>query len=435
MKYKLTPDEDPYFKYSPDQPRDYHGRFGSGSDSTSGPRNPHRDSSIRQDYANGITIPQLISTHSLSHTRIMRILREAPIPPATVTLPPGTVIAPITPARTTPPVPRTPRPTTVEPVAPDTPVVPDKRPARDIRQKFTELISDATKPAPNPEFEKIDKRISELVELHASLSSKIGDAARRSEDISGMSRELQNIHSTMAEQIKLKTETSSGISRKRVVNVDEARRLIVKAINPSGRRGTFTFDGAKRVSFDLPLTGGSGPHVTRMNANRVADWYAALGINCTRPPKIVLGRSNRGKYTRFTETAFISKYDRGGENSAHEFAHHLEYEMNLSTISAKWRDDRAKGERPSHLGSEYDRDEIGVRDSFIGKYVGKKYPHDRATEVLTMGMEYLWNDPVKFMNDDPDHFEYVLDAIRGGMGRPGVHTSTSTPSWMLGGLR
>jgi hypothetical protein len=36
-----------------------------------------------------------------------------------------------------------------------------------------------------------------------------------------------------------------------------------------------------------------------------------------------------------------------------------------------------------------------------------------ATEVVSMGVEYLYADPAKFARDDPEHFRFIVNLLRG----------------------
>jgi hypothetical protein len=44
--------------------------------------------------------------------------------------------------------------------------------------------------------------------------------------------------------------------------------------------------------------------------------------------------------------------------------------------------------------------------------VGKDYG-GRATEIVSMGIQLLFNDPVSFAESDPDYFEFMLRSLRG----------------------
>ena len=37
-----------------------------------------------------------------------------------------------------------------------------------------------------------------------------------------------------------------------------------------------------------------------------------------------------------------------------------------------------------------------------------------ASEVISMGVEYLYGNPVKFAKDDPDYFDFMFEVLRVG---------------------
>ena len=69
-------------------------------------------------------------------------------------------------------------------------------------------------------------------------------------------------------------------------------------------------------------------------------------------------------------------------------------------------------------GYRYKNDEITLKDKWVTggsspAYTGKVYESNHATEVITTGMEWLYNDPVAFARDDPEFFEFIINLLRG----------------------
>lgn len=69
-------------------------------------------------------------------------------------------------------------------------------------------------------------------------------------------------------------------------------------------------------------------------------------------------------------------------------------------------------ERPEQLGAAYEPHEVANKDGFKEKYVAKFYNYD-ASEVISMGLQYMFEDSIGFLRDSPEHFHYTLAAIRG----------------------
>jgi len=97
----------------------------------------------------------------------------------------------------------------------------------------------------------------------------------------------------------------------------------------------------------------------------------------------------------------------------HELGHALEAGNDTLRDAARaWLANRTKGEKATWLGAGYRRNEKSRRDKFLSKYVGKEYSD--ATEVTSMGLEYIVNDLVWFARGDPDHYHFILGQLAGG---------------------
>jgi hypothetical protein len=81
-----------------------------------------------------------------------------------------------------------------------------------------------------------------------------------------------------------------------------------------------------------------------------------------------------------------------------------------------------KPETPRSLksltGKSYRSNEIARPDKFDHPYVGKLYPSRNgkpvATEVVSMGLQSMYDDPVRFSTNDPDYFDAVWAMIQLG---------------------
>ena len=99
----------------------------------------------------------------------------------------------------------------------------------------------------------------------------------------------------------------------------------------------------------------------------------------------------------------------------HEMGHHLEKKSPGMYKKVKaFFDMRTEGEVAEWLGRGFGPDEFFKKDKFIDKYMGKVYEFD-STEVLSMGMEYIYNNPMKLMQKDPEMFDFIIDIIRGNI--------------------
>ncbi len=105
----------------------------------------------------------------------------------------------------------------------------------------------------------------------------------------------------------------------------------------------------------------------------------------------------------------------------HEITHGTEVQ-NPAVLAAAvaFLQHRAGTEQPQLLSkltgdSRYRADEYAYEDQFAVRggvhYMGKDY-RGGATEILTRGIERLHNDPVEFMQNDPEYFRFILQTLQ-----------------------
>ena len=114
---------------------------------------------------------------------------------------------------------------------------------------------------------------------------------------------------------------------------------------------------------------------------------------------------------------FLSPFS-GPDAVVHELGHAVEFfHPDVLRSSLAFYDRRTAGEAVKKLrdlspGHGYRVGEITRKDAFIDAYVGREYGR-RATEIFSMGIEYMAKDPLEFWRKDPEHFTYIWDIMRG----------------------
>ena len=97
----------------------------------------------------------------------------------------------------------------------------------------------------------------------------------------------------------------------------------------------------------------------------------------------------------------------------HEMGHYLEDSSSEVHFAVqKFYAERTKGCPLVWMGPGYGRDELTRKDKFIDAYMGKDYG-GRASEILSMGLEYFYNDPYKLATKDPGYFNFIFNLVRG----------------------
>jgi hypothetical protein len=130
-------------------------------------------------------------------------------------------------------------------------------------------------------------------------------------------------------------------------------------------------------------------------------------------------RGNRGNRANADKTGVsLNKADEK-RVVAHEVAHVLE--MNNPSVyqaAVAFRERRTQGEKTQSLRSatgvaNYGAGERTRADKFLHPYMGKEYPsYMGATEIISMGLEYMYAEPVRFARDDPDYFDFIYTLMR-----------------------
>lgn len=104
--------------------------------------------------------------------------------------------------------------------------------------------------------------------------------------------------------------------------------------------------------------------------------------------------------------------------AVHEASHFVEFgnahvhERCLEFLRYRTAGERARPLREITGNIFYGRSEIARPDKFFNPYCGKDYG-DRATEILSMGVERLTREPMVFYNSDPEYFLFCVGMIRG----------------------
>jgi len=103
----------------------------------------------------------------------------------------------------------------------------------------------------------------------------------------------------------------------------------------------------------------------------------------------------------------------------HELGHTLEAKDPLiHSMTSDFRRSRIQGERAEQLrtvtGKAYGESEYTYKDDFIDPYMGKNY-NGGQTEILSMGLELFYTNPVKFAREDPEMFDFIYAVVRVGL--------------------
>lgn len=113
----------------------------------------------------------------------------------------------------------------------------------------------------------------------------------------------------------------------------------------------------------------------------------------------------------------------------HEIAHIIERHVGDSEAAARaMRHKMSEGQRAEHLrtmtGDNGFKDwevsagnKVGGFEQRNAAYVLKYYEGNEHTEVISMGVEQLYRDPIKLADQNPEYFDFLVNVLRGNYGR------------------
>ena len=138
------------------------------------------------------------------------------------------------------------------------------------------------------------------------------------------------------------------------------------------------------------------------------------------------GTATRASYHDLTKQISLKSHNDPG-TVVHELGHALEYaDPIIRKQTFDFLERRTKGDRDQKLSdvtgnSNYADDEITKKDRFVNAYVGKQYTTGhgvsksrRSTEILSMGLEMFFENPIRLAQMDADMFDFIFAVVRAG---------------------
>lgn len=225
---------------------------------------------------------------------------------------------------------------------------------------------------------------------HAKLNDKLVVLMKKNSDIWNESRNL-------------KYEISQRVAAKITEGMPAFRPLGVTNQHPDGAALLPYLRDYERMTGGSP-SGGIG------------------NVRFAAPAEGLDARWQRGYFNPAENTVYIGK-NPSREVFFHEMGHWHEENVpggNLAAVSFLQR--RAGNAEQKSLAewtgnAHYHSDEVARKDKFMEAYTGKIYPGAKATEITSMGFQYLSSDAASFFRMDREHFNFTVGMIRaGGMG-------------------
>jgi len=265
------------------------------------------------------------------------------------------------------------------------PSINQSRSFEQLTRKLVEVESGAYKKA-NEDYQSANKAKKEAFQAYMNTPLK-------AEEDELAYRQFQN---AKAEELRLFAEYQKAV---------ETAREAVSI--PQQERGLMT-TGADPYRLSIEKNVKDGYEIVQRYTNK--DYLVKINIDLNSDDR-ALHRGGTIYIKKTTDASVV----------AHEVTHATEQQnISLLRMARDFLLKRANGEKAQKLSKltgnkRYEAHEIAYKDKWVDRggdaYSGKDYG-DRATEILTMGIERLHEDPVKFYRSDPEYFEFVVKTLQ-----------------------
>ena len=157
-------------------------------------------------------------------------------------------------------------------------------------------------------------------------------------------------------------------------------------------------------------------------ARRAFEKMVGVGTVNGQTIPVQLDTKGRSYYSPIHDFVALSRGS-GAETAVHEYAHWLEtHDPAIHQKLLAFYGRRTAGEQAQPLSlltgnPAYNAWEVARKDQFLEPYMGKEYfdpsGSQYATELLSMGMEMLYNKTAELASGDPDMFDTIFNILRG----------------------
>ena len=176
----------------------------------------------------------------------------------------------------------------------------------------------------------------------------------------------------------------------------DQRRAMLKLMNPGSRPVSDV------LGFDVPKS-----HETKVQA-AAKFVFGMWGGEVPKTLRVLLSNENYSFHS--TGFTYLTK-GAGRRVAVHELGHVLEYIFpGIHEKARAYWEKRTGGEESIDLGYNRGMTEVSKFDKWLHKYMGKIY--DNNSELLSMGLEYLWAEPELLLDQDRDFLEWLLGVLQ-----------------------
>jgi len=290
------------------------------------------------------------------------------------------------------------------------------------------------KPEPKPAYDLSDgKRVRE--EFKAETLRTAEKKRELNEQIEGLN---VKINETIKRQIAEMDESDGGWSdevyekyKAQIKPMQDERKKLYESRDALDKDAQQIFarvaavPKAEAVKLDLTYPGtfrGSKKEI-KQKTGEVQEWLETFVSNGGQTLKVKVDETKTGR--PYANLGSISIDKKEGRNLiAHEIAHNIEFIRGAEARAKRiaFFDKRTAGDAVEKMadafpGYGYQDDEVFKRDKWQHPYSGKIYAYDNdanaVSEVITMGVQHLYEGAAAFAEKDPEYFDFIVSYLRG----------------------
>ncbi len=300
--------------------------------------------------------------------------------------------------------------------------------------------------AEDPEIEQV---AAKFIEEHAET---LVDMEKRQRSIDEKRAEHENLRQKIlrmmdAEQNESDPDKKAALIKERNAFYDDRIQPINKELSDA-RDALESIIEESRKSLYEPIENRSGMVMrvrtrdaeVEQKAIKANEFINSVMVKKVQPPEFDLKLTSQ-KRAFYLHTEMSVNVDSWSfvTTHVHEIAHHVEHyggRSGMAKASEAFIDARVKaaGTKDVNLSQKFPSWgfkswEVGNEDSFrnvfkdrddgevYAHYTGKKYKrfggNSDATELISMGVERLYRNPVTFAKQDPEYFKFILGVMKG----------------------
>lgn len=147
--------------------------------------------------------------------------------------------------------------------------------------------------------------------------------------------------------------------------------------------------------------------------NEAINFLEEISGNAMPNVRFELKKTTEDRSYHDTGNLYMNPYQMQKSVLAHELGHAIDYHSDQGTKTKAFEAQAIQKHASRWSGKGTKPYEVGSKNGFLEAYSGKYYARAKASEVLAMGIQHLIEEPARFADESPDHFNFTLASLRG----------------------